>query len=181
MTESKDKNPRILTQEIMKERARDYAKGESKLEVKGELKGCLAFRLGEEWNLLDMGVVDEVAKLPKLALLPRRPEPILGLANVRGRIILVVDLGEMLTRTKTKVSDQSRLVLLRTGNEVTGFIAEEVVGISKWDTGEAQDSFNIVGDLGAEFIKGLYSKEGKHWIWLNAERVLSEIGQRLTR
>ena len=172
---------KILSAEILEERAREYATGEEILEIRGELKEFLGFRLGGEWYLVDMRFISEILVRGKISRIPQQAEIVAGMMNVRGRIILVLELGMFLNLSKSKVEKASRVVFLKTGSDITGFFADEVCETLKLDTGISQGPISTIAGKEAAFIKRLFNYNGKHFIWLDVEKLMAEAENRLGR
>lgn len=100
-------------------------------EVAGQkTQSALIFRIGGDWFGLSMHVLDEVAELRTIRPLPhRRNGVVLGLANVRGELLLCVSLAKLLGLTEDKPAETSvpsRLVVMHHEGRRIAFIADEV-------------------------------------------------------
>ena len=168
-----------LTSDILKQRAKEYAQVEEKTEVKGELKEFLGFRLGKEWYLLEMELINEVLSLTRLSRLPHASELVSGVVNVRGAIVLVMDLAKLLHVPTAEHRDTSRFIFLKTSDDITGFLADEVSEIFLLGSGDSQPPIATITGLQAEFITGLFDINGKPFVWLDMERILVEVEARL--
>ena len=169
-----------LSKGILEQRTLEYSQQKEKKEVKGEVEEFLGFRLGKEWYLIEMASIDEVVKHQRVSHLPRQKNIIQGVMNIRGEIKLIVGLGVLLSMTPTTIIESSRVVLIKSKTDSTGFITDEIIGVLKLDTGKFQTSIANVRGIEAEFINGLYNKDDNHFIWLNIERVLLEVAKRLS-
>ena len=59
---------------------------------KGQERGFLSFRAGDQWYAIDVRSVFEVSNLVAISGVPDMPEAVLGVVNVRGRVVPVLDL-----------------------------------------------------------------------------------------
>lgn len=96
--------------------------------VQPEWQG-LGYQVGGLRLVSPMGEISEILKLPKLAVLPGVKTWVLGVANVRGRLIPVVDLHEYLDMTSTLPMAQWRVLVIEDEDLVAGFLVEQSLGI----------------------------------------------------
>lgn len=86
----------------------------------------LLFRVGQEEFGLPVGAVEEVAQLPsKLTPLPKAPAFVLGLMNLRGRVIPVIDQAQRFGAGKSQAA-RRRVIVTRIGELHAGFIVDAV-------------------------------------------------------
>lgn len=81
----------------------------------------LVFSLGEEFYAIASQTVAEAAPYPTVVALPNTPEWLLGIANLRGEIVSVVNLPFLLARNSSPVSAKSKIIVLRPQNADNGF------------------------------------------------------------
>lgn len=110
--------------------------GEQKTEEAGT-HSVVIFRIGAEWLALPTAVFEEVATLRAVHSLPHRRDGIvLGLANVRGTLLVCVSLGEVLGLEKASPAKKDRaqhrrlLVISREGSRLV-FPVDEIHGIHR--------------------------------------------------
>ncbi len=165
----------ILTNELLKERAQVYAKQDEQVAVLGVLKKFFCFRLGKEWFLIEMSFVSDIIPSARISCIPKGKDFMLGMMNVRGGIVLIADLARLLHLESNLTQQNAKVVLLKTGENITGFPVDETQETMVLDTGCAQQSIATIQGIEAEFISGLFQREGKHFVWLNIERILLEV------
>jgi len=91
-----------------------------------QLYSFVTFRLHEEWYGIAVKDVHEVVRVPPLALLPSAPFSIVGLANVRGNLLPVIDPKRILGIPSSPSSAQNRLVVLSAEGVDVGLLTDEV-------------------------------------------------------
>jgi twitching motility protein PilI len=96
--------------------------------VQPEWQG-LGYQVGGLRLVSPMGEIAEILKVPKLAVLPGVKPWVLGIANVRGRLIPVIDLHEYLDMTSTLPMAQWRVLVVEDEDLVAGFLVEQSLGI----------------------------------------------------
>lgn len=81
----------------------------------------LVFFLGEEFYAVASETVAEAAPYPSVVALPNAPEWLLGIANLRGEIISVVNLPFLLNKAASTVSAKSKIIVMRPQHSDNGF------------------------------------------------------------
>ena len=164
-----------ISKDLLRQRTHDYAQKEEKIEIKGELKEFAVFRLRKEWYLIEMDFIDEIVRPSRVSRFPRQKDFMLGAMNVRGNVILNIDLGILLTIGSVPMTETSKIIIIKTGNDMTGFFVEESSETIYLDTANIQEKIATLKGSSAEFVKGLYQKEGRHLIWLDVQKITIDI------
>lgn len=88
----------------------------------------VVFRLGEHRLTIAITEVDEILPLPQATPVPGARDWLIGMANVRGNLVTIVDLGWFLFGSRTPITARTRLVLTRLQGRFLGMIVDEVFG-----------------------------------------------------
>jgi twitching motility protein PilI len=126
----------------------------------------VTFRVGEARLACNIDSVQEIITLPTSTPVPGAKSWILGLANVRGALMTIVDLSWFLNGSRTPLTSQSRLLSTGTQKAPVGLLIDEVYGQRHFlnsDAVEAElpDDSSLIGlvhkqhQLGAEFWQEL--------------------------
>jgi len=100
----------------------------------------VTFRLGDSRLACNIERVQEILTPPAATPVPGAKPWILGLANVRGSLMTLVDLGWFLHGTPSKVTAHSRLLATSLHKAPMGLLIDEVFGQRHFIEGEASDS-----------------------------------------
>ncbi|KOR31414.1 hypothetical protein TI04_00930 [Achromatium sp. WMS2] len=87
----------------------------------------LTFRLGDVRLGIDATLVQEIVKLPEVSPIAEMPEYVMGIVNVRGKIIPVIDLNIRLGRPSPVYNLSDALLVLRQDTNLVAFIVNEVL------------------------------------------------------
>jgi len=141
-----------------------------------QLKELVSFRIAQEHFGVDILVVQEIIRLPEITPIPNAPVFILGVINLRGRIIPVVDLRRRLKiQGKAPDSDtrKTRILIVELHNHVTGFIVDAVPGIMKVPLSEIEPTPDLlVSSIDAEYIKGVIKLSDHLVVLLDFQKIL---------
>lgn len=97
------------------------------LEAPGLWRG-IAFRLGPAYLLGSIADVTEILRFPALTTVPGTKAWMLGIANVRGNLIPIVDLRALLEGESERMTDRSRVLITRVQGSMVGLLVSEVLG-----------------------------------------------------
>lgn len=123
----------------------------------GNLVATLGIVIGQESWLVDMEDISEVLPLPDLTSVPLTRHWYSGVANVRGKIYSITDLGAFMNRGQTLHDAQSRILLVgQKYNFNAGLLVSKVLGLrnsSGWQSNEQDGNIFYQDDTGRQWQK----------------------------
>lgn len=126
-----------------------------------ERESLIVFRLQTEWFGLRVEEVREIVSRSQITRIPRASATILGLMNLRGKLLTIVDLDSLLGLPPGRVGDRSRAIVLNLPDPEMdiGFLVDEVAPIREVFPPYARDpSATLAQGRKAAFFRGaLYS------------------------
>ena len=131
----------------------------------------LEFLLGNETYAIDVFYVREDVHLKELTILPCTPGFILGIFNVRGRIISVVDLRKFFFLPEKGITNLNRVIIVRKGETELGILADDLAGTAFIRMDTLQSELPTVTGTQNNFIQGVTKEKT---ILLDIERFLSD-------
>jgi purine-binding chemotaxis protein CheW len=138
---------------ILEERANALAT--QKTTMDGEAgEEVLVFRLGEGRYSMPAHYILEVQPLGHYTQLPSTPSFVLGLVNVRGRLLSALDIRPLLDIAQTAPKSQSFLLILGANNMEVCLLADSVVEVRRSDTNLAPALSSTTG-RGVTWIRGV--------------------------
>jgi purine-binding chemotaxis protein CheW len=161
---------RIDAERVLRERARVLARP-TQQPVAEERIELLEFRLARERYAVESRYVHEVYPLRDLTPLPGTPHFVVGLINVRGRILPVFDLKKLFELPDQGITDMHRVVLIRGNDMELGLLADVVVGVRSVPRRSLQPSLPTLTGIRAQYLLGVTDE---HLVVLDLERVLED-------
>jgi purine-binding chemotaxis protein CheW len=113
------------------------------------------FRVGAERYAIETTWVREVYQARTITIVPGTPEFVVGIVNVRGRIISVIDIRGFFGLRGREASDDIRVLILRSDEMEFAVLADEIVGVSRIAPGELQATLPTLQGSRAEYLKGI--------------------------
>jgi chemotaxis signal transduction protein len=134
----------------------------------------VVFRLGTRTMAIALSAVSEIARPPKVTRLPHVPAWVLGIANLRGDIVSMLDLEGFLSSKPGKSSHEQRMLALRpAGDEVrTAVLVDGVDGIQAFEDARIARVTRGYDAEVAPYARGLYQLEDELVVVLDADRLL---------
>ncbi|MCC6491194.1 MAG: purine-binding chemotaxis protein CheW [Candidatus Hydrogenedentes bacterium] len=137
----------------------------------------LTFRLGREEYGIGILQVQEIIGIMPVTHIPRAPEYVRGVINLRGRVIPVVDLRIKLGMDGKEDSEKTCIIVVQVpgdGGHITiGFIVDEVSEVLDIATADIQEPPSMGSGVDTEYILGMARMKGGVKILVDIERVLS--------
>jgi purine-binding chemotaxis protein CheW len=125
----------------------------------------VTFSLGKEEYGIPISQVQEVNRVGEITRVPNVPEYVLGVINLRGKIIPVIELSNILQFAKSKIDKQSRIVIFENGQKLLGLLVDwvsQVINISREQIEEAPDQVTV----DQSYIDGIVKLDEKRLVIL---------------
>ncbi len=113
----------------------------------------LVFNLNEQKYALYLSAVQRVIHAVEIRHLPKAPEIILGIINVKGRIIPVVDIRKRFGLAVREIDIDDRLIIADTGKRQVAILVDSVIGITELLPNQLSDAKETLPF--AEHIRGV--------------------------
>lgn len=142
-----------------------------------EARQYLSFKLDSEVFAIDVAQVREVLDLTTITAIPRTPEFMAGVINLRGSVVPVVDLRLCFDMTKTVSTRNTCIVVVEVmiDNEATviGALADSVEEVIDLEPEQIQPAPRIGTKIRTDFIRGMGKRENQFIMILDIDRVFS--------
>jgi purine-binding chemotaxis protein CheW len=125
----------------------------------------VTFHLDAEKYGINVMQVREVLKITEIAPVPGAPDFVLGIINLRGNVVTVIDTRKRFGLQPRAVDDATRIVIIEEGDQVVGMMVDSVAEVMNIPSGEIELAPNVGNDESAKFIQGV-SHQGEELIIL---------------
>lgn len=165
------KTPPDEAARILSARARALARPRLIAPAADSMLEVLEFRLASERYALESRLVLEVQPLREFTPLPGTPPFVLGIVNVRGRILPVLDLKKFFDLPEQGLTDLHRIILVRGNDLELGILADIIVGVRSIAVESLQPSLPTLTGIRADYLKGIGEDR---LVVLDLDRILSD-------
>ncbi len=156
------RDPITILQDL-EARARRDAVGLPRVEEVREQWQGIGFSVGGQFLTVPMDEVRELLNYPRLSRVPGAKQWVKGVANVRGRLLTIIDLENFLLGTTTRVQPRSRILALREETAPTGFLVEKLTGMRHFFLENYVTDLTGTADWLSGYLKGVFREEGVNW------------------
>lgn len=136
-----------------------------------ELNRFIEFSLGSENYAIPLLLVREVVSIPEITPIPKSPSHFLGIMNLRGEIISVVDLRKKL-KIEVKKDKEEVVVIVAIGEKNIGLIVDSINKVLAFSSDEVSEMPEVEGQVNTHFVSGVYRKENSLTILLDISKAL---------
>jgi purine-binding chemotaxis protein CheW len=160
----------IESRDILRTRARILAREPEQVGIAQASLEIVEFRLASEIYGLESGFVREVYPLKDFTPLPGVPAFVLGIVNVRGQILSIIDLKKFFDLPEKGLGQLNKLIILRNEQMEFGVLADDILGARSISLDALQAAPPTVSGIGADYLRGVTTERV---IILDAEKILS--------
>jgi purine-binding chemotaxis protein CheW len=141
---------------ILRARARSLAAG-GKAEATSQrsLLEVVEFVLGPEYYGIESCHIREIHPLTEFTPLPCTPAFVLGLVNVRGQILSIIDLKKLFDLPQKGLTDLNKVIVVHANHMELGILADAIVGVRLIALEELQPVIPTLTGIRAEYLKGI--------------------------
>jgi purine-binding chemotaxis protein CheW len=134
----------------------------------------VTFRLENESYGINVMQVQEVLRYTEIAPVPGAPPYVLGIINLRGNVVTVIDTRSRFALPNAETTDQTRIVIIEAENQVVGILVDAVAEVVYLRQSEIEPTPNVGNDESAKFIQGVCHKNDELLILVDLEKLMSD-------
>ncbi|MFB6363986.1 chemotaxis protein CheW [Paenibacillus elgii] len=141
----------------------------------GEELKVIVFALGKEEYGVEVEKVRTIERMQPMTRVPKTPEFVKGVINLRGVVTPVIDLRGRFGFPETEYTDNSRIIIVAVGDIEVGLIVDSANDVIDVDSDHIEDPPEIVGGIKAKYLRGIAKiGESRLLVLLNLQEVLSK-------
>ncbi|MDY6919479.1 MAG: chemotaxis protein CheW [Pseudomonadota bacterium] len=130
------------------------------------------FRLGEEIYGVDVMQIREVLRYTEITPVPGAPYFVLGIINLRGNVVTVIDTRTRFGLTPGEIDNNTRIVIVEVDKQVVGMLVDSVAEVTYLRESEIEKAPNVGNDETSKFITGVCNKNDELLILIDLERMI---------
>lgn len=119
----------------------------------------VSFTIGAQSFCIEIGHVLEIRGWTQTTILPHAPDYVVGMMNLRGTVLPVVDLSLRLGLGKTEPALRHVIIIAQIGDKTTGLLVDSVSDILTVAQGEMKPTPDVSSEKTAAFIRGVFTLE----------------------
>ena len=159
------------TGRILRERARVLAEEHARTQTPDQSIEVVEFLLARERYAVESAYVREVFPLENLTPLPCTPAFVLGIVNLRGEIVSVIDLRKFFDLAQTGLPDLNKVIVLESRSMTFGILADVILGVHRIAIAKIQPSLPTLTGIREKYLKGITAERT---VFLDAGKLLAD-------
>ena len=141
--------------------------------VTGE-RQVVVFDLNEEAHGVDISQIREIIRMEEITRVPRAPEFVEGVINLRGKVNPVVDLRARFSMPSTERTDEHGIVVVDVDGQDIGMVVDAVTEVSRTPSDSIEPPSSVITTDDSEYLTGIVKTNDKLIILLDIAKVISE-------
>jgi len=133
----------------------------------------VTFKLDGETYGINVMQVQEVLRYSEIAPVPGAPAYVLGIINLRGNVVTVIDTRHRFGLPPSEVTDNTRIVIIEADDHVIGILVDSVAEVVYLKQSEIESAPNVGNDESAKFIQGVCHKNDELLILIELNKLLT--------
>ena len=134
----------------------------------------VTFYLDNEKYGINVMQVQEVLRVTEIAPVPGAPEYVLGIINLRGNVVTVIDTRKRFGLAPRELDDAARIVIVESNDQVVGIMVDSVAEVVDLRVSEVEAAPNVGTEDSSRFIQGVASQEGELLIIVDLNKLLTD-------
>ena len=134
----------------------------------------IAFQLGDEIYGVEVKRVREILRINNILPVPGAPDYVLGITNIRGSVVTVVDGRKRINLQPIDYTDATRMIVLESEDDIVAIVVDNVADVIDLPESSIDSNPKLKTKQGSKYIDGVVSHSDGLIIILNAERFITD-------
>jgi len=139
-----------------------------------EVLQWVTFKLKNEVYGINVMQVQEILRYSEIAPVPGAPLYVLGIINLRGSVVTVIDTRSRFGLEPCDITDNTRVIVIELESQVIGILVDSASEVVYLKTSEIDEAPNVGNEESAKFIQGVSNREGELLILVDLDKLLSD-------
>jgi purine-binding chemotaxis protein CheW len=139
-----------------------------------EVLQWVTFKLESETYGVNVMQVQEILRYTEIAPVPGAPSYVLGIINLRGNVVTVIDTRSRFGLPDIEATDNSRILIIEAEEQVIGILADSVSEVVYLRSSEIDSAPNVGTEESAKFIQGVCNRDNELLILVDLNKLLSD-------
>lgn len=143
-------------------------------EKNGVMVQLVTFTIDNEEYAVNIADVIEIIRLPKVQPLPKSPDFMKGIINLRGTVVPIVDIRTRFNLQSVNDNALKRTIIVKVDEQKIGMIVDSVSKVIRINSDEIKEPPQFTSVIGSEYIEGVIMLQERMIILLNVNRIFSK-------
>jgi purine-binding chemotaxis protein CheW len=138
-----------------------------------EILQLVSFQIGTEEFGVDILKVQEINRMVDITKVPRSPEFVEGIINLRGKVIPIIDLRKRFNMELSDHDKNTRIVVVDIEGQTMGMVVDSVSEVLRIPASTIEPTPDVVTSVESEYIRGVAKLDNRLLIHLDLSKILS--------
>ena len=134
----------------------------------------VTFRLEDERYGINVMQVQEVLRLTEIAPVPGAPDYVLGIINLRGNVVTVMDTRKRFGLPQHEADDATRIVIIEAEDQVVGILVDSVAEVVYLNQPDIESPPNVGNEESSRYIQGVANRDEGLLILVDLDKLLTD-------
>ena len=134
----------------------------------------VTFMLAGEKYGINVMQVREVLRDIEIAPVPGAPDYVLGIINLRGNVVTVVDTRSRFGLPTGETNAESRIIIIENNDQTLGLLVDSIAEVADILKSQIEITPNVGNDDSSKYIQGVHSRDGELLILVSVDKVLND-------
>lgn len=134
----------------------------------------VTFQLEDETYGVNVMQVQEILRYSEIASVPGAPSYVLGIINLRGNVVTVIDTRARFGLMPAEITDNSRIVIIEAEKQVIGILVDSVAEVVYLKKSEIEDAPHVGTAESSQYIQGVSNREDGLLILVDLNKLLTD-------
>lgn len=134
----------------------------------------VTYRLQDETYGINVMQVQEVLRCTEIAPVPGAPDYVLGIINLRGNVVTVIDTRKRFGLPEHEQDDSSRIIIIEVNKQVAGLMVDAVAEVVYLRASEIESAPDVGNDESAKYIQGVVPRDKELLILVDVDKLMTE-------
>lgn len=149
-------------------------KAEAKVSENDPVLQWVTFRMDNETYGINVMQVQEVLRVTEIAPVPGAASHVLGIINLRGNVVTVIDTRKRFGLSQRDLDDATRIVIIEASDQVVGMLVDSVSEVVYLRVSEIESAPNVGNEENSKFIQGVCNRNNELLILVDLNKLLTE-------
>ncbi len=136
------------------------------------IRQFVEFKLGDEDYGIDILQVKTIERMMPITRVPKAPQFVEGVINLRGEIVPVIDLKKRFDLPLSETTDSTRIIIVSIDDITVGMIVDSATEVIQLSQDDIEPAPPITGSIDANYLDGVGKIDGRLLILLNVAKLL---------
>ncbi|MBO9491757.1 chemotaxis protein CheW [Endozoicomonas sp. G2_1] len=152
----------------------DERRANDSADTNDEVLQWVTFKLDSETYGINVMQVQEVLRYSEIAPVPGAPGYVLGIINLRGNVVTVIDTRSRFGLMPAEITDNTRVVIIESEKQVIGILVDSVAEVVYLKASDIDVAPNVGNEESAKFIQGVSNRDGELLILVDLNKLLTD-------